>query len=70
MIINFMEDINMKKLLCALLALTSIFCLAACENGKCDECGTEDFVRVYETLDDQELCPACAAKAGWDAMND
>lgn len=58
----------MKKILCMLLALSAVFCLAGCENGKCDECGREgDDVRVYETLDDQELCGACALKAGWNA---
>ena len=61
----------MKKILCVLLALTSIFCLAACEDGKCDECGREaDDVKVYEDLDDQELCGACALKAGLDKITD
>ena len=55
----------MKKILCALLALTSIFCLAACEDGKCDDCKTKENVKVYEIEDeDVELCPACLAKRG------
>ncbi len=66
-----MEELIMKKILCVLLALTSMFCLAACEDGKCDECGREaDDVKVYENLDDQELCPTCALKAGFDKLGD
>ncbi len=53
----------MKKILCALLALTSIFCLAACEDGKCDDCKTKENVSVVEIKgEDVELCPSCAAK--------
>ena len=51
----------MKKLLCILLAMTSIFCLTACKDGKCDECKTEENVKVYETKDGDEVeyCPSC-----------
>ena len=59
----------MKKILCALLALTSIFCLAACENGKCDECGAKnDTVKVYE--DEGEFCATCALEKLGDKFND
>lgn len=55
----------MKKLLCAVLAIAAIFCFAGCENDKCDICEkkTED-CKVYEDLDNQELCPECAIKEG------
>ena len=54
----------MKKILCAILALTSILCFAACTNGKCDECDTKENVKVYETKDGDEVeyCPECYAK--------
>ena len=59
-----MEDFNMKKFLCAVLAIASIFCLAACTDGKCDECKTEKDVKVYETKDGEEVeyCPSCYAE--------
>ena len=53
----------MKKLLCFLMALTSVFCFAGCEDGKCDECKSEKNVKVYENLDNKEYCPTCAAEA-------
>ena len=55
----------MKKILCIALALTAVFCLAACEDGKCDDCKTKDNVEVYE-LDDKnvELCYSCLVKRG------
>ncbi len=61
----------MKKVLCILLALTSIFCLAACEDGRCDECRSDKNVEIYE-IDgkDKELCPQCALEAGWDGLGD
>ena len=53
----------MKKLLCVLLTVCAVFCFAGCEDGKCDLCEkkTED-CKVYEELDNRELCPACATK--------
>jgi hypothetical protein len=55
----------MKKILCTLLAISAIFCFAGCENDKCDICKKEtEACKVYETLDNQELCPACAATEG------
>lgn len=53
----------MKKLLSLILALTAVtsFCLVGCVNGKCDECGTEKLVEVYDKLDG-EYCPLCAAE--------
>ncbi len=59
----------MKKFLAVLMALTAIFCFAGCEDGKCDECNRKaDDVKVYEDLDNQELCPTCAIKAGLDKL--
>ena len=59
----------MKKFLAVLMALTAIFCFAGCEDGKCDECKRKaDDVKVYEDLDNQELCPSCAIKAGLDKL--
>ena len=59
----------MKKLLALVMALSAVFCFAGCEDGKCDECGRKgDDVKVYEDLDDQELCGACALKAAGDAI--
>jgi hypothetical protein len=53
----------MKKVLCVLLAMASLFALTACKDGKCDDCGTEEHVTVYETEDgDVEYCPSCYAK--------
>ena len=53
----------MKKLLCLLLATCSVFCFAACEDGKCDDCKTEKGVKVYELEDGTvELCPSCAVE--------
>ncbi len=61
----------MKKFLCLVFALATVFCFAGCENGKCDDCGAKkDSVKVYETLDNQELCPECAVKAGYNALGD
>ena len=61
----------MKKILCVLLAMTAVFCFAGCEDGKCDECGRKaDDVKVYEKLDNQELCGSCAVKAGWNGLGD
>jgi rubredoxin len=61
----------MKKFLCLVFALATVFCFAGCENGKCDECGAKkDSVKVYEKLDNQELCPECAVKAGYNALGD
>ncbi len=55
----------MKKILCAILAFTAIFCFAGCENDKCDICEKKtDKCEVYEELDNQELCPECAVKEG------
>jgi hypothetical protein len=64
-----MEDFIMKKLLALILALSAVFCFAGCEDGKCDECGRKsDDVKVYEKLDDQELCAICAAKELGESM--
>lgn len=54
----------MKKILCVLLAMTAVFCFAGCQDGKCDECKTEEYVEVYETKDGDkvEYCPTCYAK--------
>lgn len=56
----------MKKFLCLMFALATVFCFAGCENGKCDDCGkTEDetLVAVVDALDgDPELCAECAYK--------
>ena len=61
----------MKKFLCAIMALAAVFCFAGCEDGKCDECGRKaDDVKVYEKLDNKELCEDCAIEAGWDAIGD
>ena len=55
----------MKKLLCGILAVTALFCLAGCEDGKCDDCKTEKNVKVYEIEDKEvELCPSCLAERG------
>ncbi|MBR4942822.1 MAG: hypothetical protein IKZ28_02215 [Clostridia bacterium] len=55
----------MKKLLCVLLALTAVCCFASCNDGKCDDCKTEENVKVYETKDGKEVeyCPSCYLKA-------
>lgn len=54
----------MKKLICVLLLLTFVLGLVACgADGKCDECGEEELVEVYDELDGKEYCPACAATA-------
>ncbi|MBQ7355369.1 MAG: hypothetical protein IJW62_07615 [Clostridia bacterium] len=54
----------MKKLICALLLLTLAFALVACgPDGKCDECGKDEMVEVYDELDGKEYCPVCGAKA-------
>lgn len=61
----------MKKIICLIFACMAVFCFAGCENGKCDECGAKkDSVKVYETLDNQELCPECAVEAGYNALGD
>jgi len=55
----------MKKVLCVLLALTTVFCFAGCTDGKCDTCKTTENVKVYEKSDGEEVeyCPTCYAKA-------
>ena len=62
----------MKKVLCILMALTAVFCLAGCEDGKCDDCGRKaDDVAVRELKDgEKELCDDCAIKAGWEDLKD
>ena len=53
----------MKKLLCVLLAACAMFCFAGCEDGKCDVCEKKtENCKVYEELDNRELCPTCATK--------
>jgi len=58
----------MKKILCTVLALASIFCLAGCVNhndGKCDECGTEGGLLNKVTQNEEgdlELCAECWLK--------
>ncbi|MBQ8323072.1 MAG: hypothetical protein IJX91_03815 [Clostridia bacterium] len=55
----------MKKILCAVLALAAVFCFAGCENDKCDICEKKtENCKVYEELDNQELCPSCAIAEG------
>ena len=59
----------MKKILSILLAVTALVCFAACEDGKCDTCGREaDDVKVYEELDNKELCLACALEEGFSGI--
>ena len=41
----------MKKLLSVLLAMTTIFCLAGCADGKCDDCETNRDVVEYKMSD-------------------
>ena len=61
----------MKKLLCGILAVTALFCLAGCEDGKCDDCKTEKNVKVYEIEDKNvELCPSCLIERGVDNVTD
>ncbi len=54
----------MKKVLCLLLALTAVCCFAGCTDGKCDDCKTEENVKVYTKSDGEEVeyCPTCYAK--------
>ena len=61
----------MKKLLCCVLALGTLFAFAACgPDGKCDECGAEgEDVVNYDGSDEVmgidlggEFCAECAAK--------
>lgn len=60
----------MKKLLVGVLALCSLFALASCADGKCDDCGKEDDTVVnYDGSDEVmgldlggEYCPDCATK--------
>ena len=61
----------MKKLLSLLLAFSAVmcFCLVGCVNGKCDECGTDKLVEVYDDLDG-EYCPLCAAKVALEQMGE
>ena len=63
----------MKKIICMILAVATIFCFAGCdvlsligiENDKCDICEKKtEKCEVYEDLDNQELCPECAVKEG------
>ncbi len=57
----------MKKILCVLMALLTIGCLAGCvdhQDGICDECKEEG---AYQSLDreiDDELCTKCWIKKG------
>ena len=56
----------MKKFISALLAALvciSMCLVAACEDGKCDECGSDKNVKVYEELEG-EYCPTCALEKG------
>ncbi len=60
----------MKKILCVLMAVLSIGCLAGCvdhNDGLCDECGAKWATQNKEK--DKELCLACWAKEGIDAAN-
>lgn len=54
----------MKKILCVLLALTSVFCFAGCKDGRCDECKSNKDVREYDLIDGDtaEYCPSCTWK--------
>lgn len=58
----------MKKLLSVLLAMTTIFCLAGCADGKCDDCETNRDVVEYKMSDGDtaEYCPLCAVKHALD----
>ncbi len=62
----------MKKFLALILALSATFCLVACEDGKCDECGRKgDDVKVYEGKEENyELCGACALEKGVGSLVD
>ena len=59
---------TVKAFLCGLLAVCSVLCFVACEDGKCDNCKTKEDVKVYETKDgeEMELCPECYAKKAAD----
>lgn len=61
----------MKKILCVLLAMTAVFCFAGCQDGKCDECKTEENVAVYE-VDGKEVeyCQECRVKKGLNDIKD
>ncbi len=65
----------MKKVLCLLLAVMTLGCIAGCKDHDdevCDNCGKEDAFlnRVVRWEDDQELCMECAAKKyGEDFVN-
>ena len=52
----------MKKFLCVMFALATVFCFAGCKDGKCDDCKSEDAsVTYYEDIE-EELCMKCAYK--------
>jgi hypothetical protein len=52
----------MKKFLCVVFALATVFCFAGCEDGKCDKCKAKnDTVKYYESVKD-ELCVNCVAE--------
>ena len=58
----------MKKLLVCVLALSALFAFAACKDGKCDDCGTDQNVEYCDGSDEYmglegEYCPECATKA-------
>lgn len=60
----------MKKIICVLMAVMALGCFAGCvdhNDGVCDECGTNKGVIQYD--EDNELCPACAAKKAIDKVN-
>ena len=64
----------MKKLLCALMALTTVFCFAGCvdhNDGECDECGAAGLAAVVVRYDDDtELCLKCAAELAVEELED
>ncbi|MBQ7879557.1 MAG: hypothetical protein IJ317_02800 [Clostridia bacterium] len=49
----------MKKFLSVVFALATVFCFAGCENGKCDECKSDDVTVAYYESIKEELCLNC-----------
>ncbi|MBE5750820.1 MAG: hypothetical protein IJA89_00770 [Clostridia bacterium] len=58
----------MKKFLCVVFALATVFCFAGCKNGKCDECKSDDATVAYYEDIKEELCAKCAYKRALEEM--